>query len=204
MNKGISSGFDKLVLASGNTGKLKEFAAIFASHGIQVEPQSLYNIVDAEETGLSFVENAIIKARHACLHTGLPALADDSGLEVDALHGEPGIYSARFSGENATDASNNAKLLALLETVPDSQRTARFHCVLVLMQHAKDPTPLIFHGIWEGTILHAPSGNNGFGYDPLFFASEQQQVSAGLAPDIKNRVSHRGKAVAQLIDYLQD
>ena len=203
MNKGSTTGFDKLVLASGNQGKLKEFAAIFAEYGIQVEPQSLYHVDDAEETGLSFVENAIIKARHACQKTGLPALADDSGLEVDALDGAPGIYSARFSGANATDASNNEKLLAAMQGIPDDKRTARFHCVLVLMRHAADPTPLIFHGQWEGCILHAPSGLHGFGYDPLFFATEQQQVSANLPPDIKNRVSHRGQAVAQLIRYLQ-
>ncbi len=201
MNK--SAGFDKLVLASGNQGKLKEFTAIFAGHGIHVEPQSLYSVIDAEETGLTFVENAIIKARHACKETGLPALADDSGLEVDALNGMPGIYSARFSGANATDASNNKKLLEAMINIPDDKRTARFHCVLVLMSHAADPTPLIFHGQWEGSILHTPSGLNGFGYDPLFFATEQQQVSAGLSPELKNRVSHRGQAVSALIRYLQ-
>lgn len=195
--------FDKLILASGNKGKLNEFQSVFSAAGIQVEPQSLYHIQDAEETGLSFVENAIIKARHACQHTGLPALADDSGLEVDALHGQPGIYSARFSGENATDASNNEKLLALMKDIPEDQRTARFHCILVLMRHAQDPTPLVFHGTWEGRILHFPSGSNGFGYDPLFFATEQQEISAQLSAEVKNRVSHRGKAVAQLIHYLQ-
>lgn len=195
--------FDKLVLASGNQGKLREFQAIFAGHGIQVEPQSQYHVEDAEETGLTFVENAIIKARHASEKTGLPALADDSGLEVDALDGQPGIYSARFSGDNATDASNNARLLDMLKDISDEKRTARFHCVLVLMRHAKDPTPVIFHGQWEGTILHQPSGTNGFGYDPLFFATDQQQVSAELPPEVKNRVSHRGQAVAQLIAWLQ-
>jgi XTP/dITP diphosphohydrolase len=196
-------GFDKLVLASNNKGKLKEFQAIFSAAGIEVEPQSLYNVEDAEETGLSFVENAIIKARHACTVTGLPALSDDSGLEVDALQGQPGIYSARFSGANATDATNNAKLLELLRDTPDADRTARFHCVLVLMRHAADPVPLVFHGQWEGVILHQPSGTNGFGYDPLFFANEQQQVSAELEPAVKNRVSHRGQAVNQLLHYLQ-
>lgn len=195
--------YDKLVLASGNKGKLAEFQSIFASHGITVEPQSLYNVSGAEETGLTFIENAIIKARHCCEQTGLPALADDSGLEVDALNGQPGIHSARFSGPGATNASNNSKLLELMKDVPDAQRTARFHCVLVLMRHATDPTPLVFHGQWEGTILQQPRGNNGFGYDPLFFATEQQQISAELPPEVKNRVSHRGQAVAQLLSFLQ-
>jgi XTP/dITP diphosphohydrolase len=192
-----------LVLASSNAGKLKEFNRIFNAVGIQVVSQSFYQVSDAEETGLSFIENAILKARHACACTGFPALADDSGLEVDALDGAPGIYSARFSGINASDACNNEKLLDLLKHIPDDQRTARFQCVLALMQHAKDPTPLIFQGTWEGRILHKPEGENGFGYDPLFFALDQQLASAQLAPDIKNRVSHRGQAVAKLIDYLQ-
>ena len=196
--------FDRLVLASGNKGKLKEFQAIFTQHDIEVIPQSALNVTDADETGLTFIENAILKARHCCQQTGLPALSDDSGLEVDALNGQPGIYSARFSGPGATDTSNNEKLLDLLRNVPDEQRTARFHCILVLMRHAADPTPPVFHGQWEGTILHQPSGNNGFGYDPLFFAKEQQQVSAELAPEVKNRVSHRGQAVAQLMQYLRD
>ena len=194
---------DKIVLASGNPGKLKEFQAIFAKSGINVLPQSQFRIGDAEETGLSFVENAIIKARHAAKLSGLPALADDSGLEVDALHGKPGIYSARFSGENATDASNNEKLLQLMKNVPEAKRTARFHCVLVLMRHAEDPMPMIFHGQWEGRILPEPCGSNGFGYDPLFFAVDQNCSSAQLSGEVKNRVSHRGKAVAKLVKALQ-
>jgi XTP/dITP diphosphohydrolase len=202
MNKFFNQ-LDTIVLASGNKGKLKEFQAIFSAHGIKVEAQSHYDVEDAEETGLSFVENAIIKARHACAKTGLPSLADDSGLEVDALQGKPGIYSARFSGANATDQSNNAKLLEALANIPDAKRSARFHCVLVLMRHAEDPTPMIFHGQWEGKILQQCSGNNGFGYDPLFFALDQQCVSAELTPEVKNQVSHRAKAVLQLIQQLQ-
>ncbi len=193
---------DKIILASSNPGKLKEFQAIFSRKNINIIPQSQFRIQDAEETGLSFVENAIIKARHAAKISGLPALSDDSGLEVDALRGKPGIYSARFSGANATDASNNEKLLQLMANVPDDKRSARFHCVLVLMRHADDPVPLIFHGQWEGRILHEPSGNNGFGYDPLFFANDQNQASADLPPEIKNQVSHRGKAVAKLVRSL--
>lgn len=193
---------EKLVLASGNKGKLKEFGEIFANVGIEVIPQSEFNITDAEETGLSFVENAIIKARHAAALSGLPALADDSGLAVDALGGAPGIYSARFSGEGATDARNNEKLLSLLKDVPDEQRTASFHCVLVLMRHAADPVPLIFHGQWQGTILREPVGTNGFGYDPLFFVPDKQQSSAQLESVIKNTISHRAKAVAQLIQAI--
>jgi len=194
---------DKIILASGNQGKLKEFQSIFSQKNINIIPQSQFRIEDAEETGLSFVENAIIKARHASRMAGLPALADDSGLEVDALRGKPGIYSARFSGENATDASNNELLLKKMASIPDGERTARFHCVLVLMRHSEDPVPMIFHGQWEGVILHEPSGNNGFGYDPLFFALDQNQASASLPSEIKNQVSHRGKAVAKLVRAMQ-
>ncbi|HEY9032787.1 MAG TPA: RdgB/HAM1 family non-canonical purine NTP pyrophosphatase [Pseudomonadales bacterium] len=201
MNK---TGFDQLVLASGNAGKLKEFAAIFAGHGIEVIPQSALAIDDAEETGLSFVENAIIKARHAARLSGLPALADDSGLAVDALAGQPGIYSARYSGADASDEQNNAKLLEALHGLPDAQRGACFHCVLVLMRHAEDPVPLIFHGQWRGRILQAATGDNGFGYDPLFFCPQLGKSSAQLPADVKNRVSHRGQAVTQLIRALND
>lgn len=194
---------DKIVLASGNKGKLNEFQQIFSGYGINVFPQSHYRITDAEETGLTFVENAIIKARHAAKCSGLPALADDSGLEVDTLRGRPGIYSARFAGPEATDAENNKKLLQLLSAVPAEERTARFHCVLVLMRHAEDPTPWIFHGEWEGLIMSEAQGNNGFGYDPLFFALDQQSCSAQLSPQVKNQVSHRGLAMKQLLQALQ-
>lgn len=193
---------DKIILASSNAGKLKEFKQLFANKAVQVLPQAHFRIDDAKETGLSFVENAIIKARHAAKCSGLPAIADDSGLEVDALRGKPGIYSARFSGENATDASNNEKLLQLLKSTPDASRTARFHCALVLMRHSEDPTPIIAQGSWEGRILHEPQGDNGFGYDPLFFATEQQQVSALLPSEVKNQVSHRAIAMAKLSQML--
>lgn len=188
----------KIVLASGNKGKLKEFNEVLADLGVEVLPQSEFQVSDADETGLSFVENAIIKARHAAEVTGLPALADDSGLEVDALKGAPGIYSARFSGEGATDEKNNALLLEKLSGLPAEQRTARFRCVLVFMRHANDPTPLICQGTWEGRIVEEASGQNGFGYDPLFWVPELNITSAGLSPEQKNRLSHRGQAVAEL------
>ncbi len=193
---------EKIVLASSNPGKLKEFQQIFKARGWHVVPQSQFRIDDAEETGLSFVENAIIKARHAAKMSGLPALADDSGLEVDALRGRPGIYSSRFSGEGATDQTNNEKLLKMLSNVPEAERTARFQCALVLMRHADDPTPLIFQGSWEGLILSEAQGEHGFGYDPLFWATEQQCSSANLAPEVKNQVSHRARAVARMMKSL--
>ena len=166
----------RIVLASGNKGKLREFSSMFDTHfadaGVELVPQTELNVTDADETGLSFVENAIIKARHACALTGLPALADDSGIEVDALNGAPGIYSARYSGEG--DQGNNAKLLDALRGVTESERTARFQCVLVYMRHEKDPTPQVFQGSWEGRILTEPSGTEGFGYDPLFFVPSEK------------------------------
>ncbi|WP_286236652.1 XTP/dITP diphosphatase [Neptuniibacter halophilus] len=188
----------QVVLASGNKGKLKEFNQVLADLKVTVLPQSDFNVGDVEETGLSFVENALIKARHAAEVTGLPALADDSGLEVDALQGAPGIYSARFAGAGASDADNNRLLLEKLAGLPAAERSARFRCVLVFMRHANDPTPLICQGSWEGQILEAPSGENGFGYDPLFWIPELEKASAELAPEQKNQLSHRGKAVAQL------
>lgn len=192
----------KVVLASGNHGKLREFRQRLGSSGFEILAQSVFSVPEAEETGLSFVENAIIKARNAAKHSGLAAIADDSGLEVDALNGQPGIYSARFAGANANDQANNSKLLAELKDIPQQQRTARFQCLLVFMRHALDPTPQIFQGSWEGTILFEPQGENGFGYDPLFFVPEQNCSSAQLAPEIKNIISHRGKAMDLLIDRL--
>ena len=189
---------NKIVLASGNKGKLKEFNQVLGDLGVEVLPQSEFNVSDADETALSFVENAILKARHAAEITGLPALADDSGLEVDALQGAPGIYSARFSGEGATDAKNNAHLLEKLAGVATPERSARFRCVLVFMRHANDPTPLICQGSWEGTILEEACGENGFGYDPLFWVPELEKASAQLPPEQKNQLSHRGQAVQQL------
>jgi XTP/dITP diphosphohydrolase len=192
----------QIVLASGNKGKLSEFNQVLGELGVEVLPQSEFNVPDAEETGLSFVENAILKARHACQLTGLPSLADDSGLEVDALKGAPGIYSARFAGAGASDAENNTRLLRLLEGKSPEERSARFRCVLVFMRHAEDPTPLICQGTWEGQILSHPQGENGFGYDPLFLVPGLDIASAQLPSEQKNRISHRGQAVQQLIKMI--
>jgi XTP/dITP diphosphohydrolase len=192
----------KIVLATGNPGKVKEFNQLLADFHVAVVPQSEFDVPDAEETGLTFVENAILKARNACQHTGLPALADDSGLEVDALDGAPGIYSSRFAGAGAGDQANLELLLKKLADVPDAQRTARFQCLIVFMRHANDPTPLICQGTWEGRILHEARGSNGFGYDPVFFIPEKNCASAELPPGVKNRISHRGKALQCLVNTL--
>ncbi|MFT7559913.1 MAG: XTP/dITP diphosphohydrolase [Flavobacteriales bacterium] len=189
----------KIVLASNNTGKLREFKKLLSQCGYDVKAQKEYDVEDADETGLSFVENAILKARHAARITGLPALADDSGIEVDALNGAPGIYSARFSGENANDQANNAKLLHELANINDDKRTARFQCVLAFMRHAEDPIPIVVQGAWEGSILRQASGNDGFGYDPLFWVPSHQCASAELAPEEKNRISHRAIAMQKLL-----
>lgn len=189
----------KIVLATGNPGKLREFQHMLGSEDIHFVTQRSLGVTDADETGLSFVENAILKARHASAATGLPAMADDSGLEVDALSGQPGIYSARYAGPGASDTENNAKLLAALADVPDAQRSARFQCVIVYMRHATDPMPLICQGTWEGRILHAPAGDNGFGYDPLFYVPSHHCASAQLDPSIKNSISHRGQALRVLL-----
>ena len=190
-----------VVLASGNAGKLRELDKVLAPLDVSLQPQAQFNVPDAEETGLSFVENAIIKARAAAQHTGLPAIADDSGIEVDHLNGAPGIYSARYSG--AGDEANNVLLLQELGEIPEEQRSARFQCVLVYMRHALDPVPLICQGSWEGFILSEPRGENGFGYDPLFYLPDYQCSSAQLAPGIKNRISHRAKASRLLFDALR-
>ncbi|MBL4728614.1 MAG: RdgB/HAM1 family non-canonical purine NTP pyrophosphatase [Gammaproteobacteria bacterium] len=191
----------KIVLASSNRGKLVELQAILEQKDVQLLPQSEFSVSDADETGLSFVENALIKARHACLSTGLPAIADDSGIEVDALKGEPGIYSARYAGVHGpeADSDNNAKLLRELEGVADADRTARFQCVIAYMRHAKDPMPLICQGTWEGRILFCEEGENGFGYDPLFYVLSEGCASAKLDAAAKNAISHRGQALAQLL-----
>lgn len=191
-----------LVLASGNAGKLKEFQYLLADRGIDVVAQSDFAISAAEETGLSFVENAILKARHAARLSGLPAIADDSGLEVDFLDGAPGIYSARFAGPRADDAANNAHLLEALQGVPVEQRTARYQCLLVYIRHAADPTPLICQGSWEGLIALKPKGGHGFGYDPLFFVREQNCTVAELPEEVKNTLSHRAHAMRQLLEKL--
>ncbi len=192
---------DKLVLASGNAGKLREFSQLFTDKDITVIAQSEFNTIEVEETGLSFVENAILKARNACKFSGLPALADDSGLEVDALQGAPGIYSARYAGSHASDRDNCDKLLAALKDVPAEQRSARFQCVLVYMRHENDPTPQVFQGSWEGSILMSPSGKDGFGYDPVFFVPSEQCSSAELTKEQKNALSHRGQAIQHLLQY---
>ena len=193
----------QIVLASGNQGKLREFQHLLDNLNIDMLPQSQFNVDSVEETGLTFVENAILKARHAAKISGLPAIADDSGIEVDALNGQPGIYSARYAGEGASDAENNAKLLKNLEGLPQEQRTARFHCVLVYLRHADDPTPLVCHGAWEGRILEAASGEHGFGYDPLFFVPSEDCSAADLPKEVKNGMSHRAIAMAKLAEQLQ-
>jgi len=193
-----------IVLASGNPGKLREFAQILASFNFEVVPQSQFDVPDVPETGLSFVENALIKARNAAQCTGLPAMSDDSGIEVDALSGAPGIYSARFAGEGASDDENNRLLLEKLKGVSDAQRTARYHCVIVYMQYANDPMPLICQGSWEGRILHEPQGEYGFGYDPFFYVPTHDCTSAELSPDVKNQLSHRGQALRALQCELKD
>jgi XTP/dITP diphosphohydrolase len=189
----------KIVLASSNIGKLKEFSQLLSDFSTEVLPQSTFDIDEAEETGLTFVENAIIKARHACQNTGLPAIADDSGIEVDALNGEPGIYSARYSGPGANDKKNLQALLDALANKPEQQRTARYQCVIVYMRHAKDPTPLICQARWEGKILTASKGDGGFGYDPIFWVNQHQCTAAELTPEQKHLISHRGKATRQFI-----
>ncbi len=193
----------KIVLASGNKGKLNELQQLLINCDFEVVPQTQFNFAEAEETGLTFVENAILKARNAAKHTGLPAIADDSGLEVDALNGAPGIYSARYAGPNASDADNNQKLLKEISTVTESKRSARFQCLLVLVRHELDPTPIICQGTIEGKILFEPRGTNGFGYDPLFLIPEKNCSSAQLRPEVKNVISHRGKAMKQLLQKIQ-
>lgn len=194
--------FHRIVLASGNPGKLREFSELLKDLRYEILPQSDFGIPEAEETGLTFVENAIIKARNASSHCGLPALADDSGLEVDALDGAPGIYSARYAGPGSNDRRNLEKLLAELGAVADPGRTARFQCVLVFLRHALDPTPLICHGTWEGRILHEARGSNGFGYDPVFYVPTHGCSAAEIRPEIKNTLSHRGQALRQLLAAL--
>jgi XTP/dITP diphosphohydrolase len=191
----------QIVLASGNLGKIKEIQAILEGHPIIA--QSAFNITEAEETGSTFVENAIIKARHAAFHSQLPAIADDSGLVVDALKGAPGVISARYAGVGASDQDNVQLLLQELEGVPESQRTARFICVMVFMEHANDPTPLIAQGVWEGLITTQTIGSQGFGYDPVFWVPSEQCTSAELPATVKNALSHRGQAVRSLSSLIK-
>ncbi len=193
----------EIVLASSNPGKVREINQLLAELDLHVQPQGEFGVIDVEETGLTFVENAILKARNAARHTGLPAIADDSGIEVDALQGAPGIYSARFAGNGASDQANLDKLLIELKDVPAAQRSARFQCLMVYMQHADDPTPLICQGTWEGSILFEPKGDNGFGYDPVFHVPTHHCSSAELPAGTKNSLSHRGQALRKLIMALQ-
>ncbi len=193
----------RIVLATGNKGKVRELGDLLSALDIEIIPQPEFGVPEAEETGLTFVENAIIKARNAAAHTGLPAIADDSGLEVDFLKGAPGIYSSRFAGPEATSSDNVDKLLATLKDLPDAERTARFQCLLVFMEHDKDPTPLICQGSWEGRILHQRQGEGGFGYDPVFYVPTHDCASAELAPEQKNQLSHRGQALRKLVEAMK-
>ena len=194
----------KVVLATGNPGKVRELADLLAAFGLDIVAQTELGVESAEETGLTFIENAILKARHAAQITGLPAIADDSGLAVDALGGAPGIYSARFAGVDASDQQNLDKLLVELENVPDAERQAQFHCVLVYLRHAADPTPLVFHGSWAGEITRAAAGAGGFGYDPIFYVPELGKTAAELSKDEKRAVSHRGKALTLLLEAMRN
>lgn len=192
-----------VVLASNNAGKLREIGALAADLDVDIVAQARFAVPPVAETGLSFVENAILKARAAAAHSGHPAIADDSGLEVDALGGAPGVHSARYAGAAATDAANVEKLLAALREVPETERTARFQCVMVYLRHARDATPLIAHGTWTGWIGTAPRGDHGFGYDPVFVVPDRGCTSAELPPDVKNRLSHRGQAARALFGLLR-
>lgn len=192
----------KIVLASNNAGKVKEFNALFASRNVEVIPQTALQVDEVEETGLTFVENAILKARHAAKVTGLPSLADDSGLVVPALNGAPGIYSARYAGKSATSKDNIQKLLQAMTSMSEVERVAHFHCTLVFMMHAEDPSPLICEGDWFGHILHQPQGADGFGYDPVFFDPTENQSAAELPLALKNKISHRGQALERLLKRL--
>ena len=194
---------EKIVLASGNRGKVQEIQQLLKPLGWDVVPQTDWGFVEAEETGLTFIENAIIKARHAAHHTGLPALADDSGLAVAALNGAPGIYSARYAGSPCTDQENIDKLLFQLRDVPTHERRASFHCVLALLRHSDDPTPIICHGRWDGYITTSPQGDQGFGYDPVFWIPELECTAAHLTLEQKHQYSHRGDALRSLLNQLQ-
>lgn len=194
----------RIVLASNNAGKVLEIEQVLAPFHVEIIPQSMLNVPEAAETAVTFIENALIKARHASLLTGLPALADDSGLEVDALNGAPGVYSARYAGEKAPASAHIHKLLETLALTKSAKRTARFYCVMVLLRHAQDPTPLICEGSWKGEITTEPQGNQGFGYDPIFYLPTHHCTAAQLALDVKNTLSHRGQALQRLMDRWPD
>lgn len=193
--------FRQLVIASGNAGKLKELSRLLAPLEIEVLSQSHFNVPEAEEPFVTFIENALAKARHASLHTGLPAIADDSGICVDALQGAPGVFSARFAGEPKSDARNNEKLLR--ELIDQQNRQAHYYCVIVLVRHANDPQPIIAEGMWQGTILKTQQGDGGFGYDPLFLDHQTGKTAAELSAEVKNSISHRGKAMRLLLEKLE-
>jgi XTP/dITP diphosphohydrolase len=193
----------RVVLATNNAGKIRELQALLTPLQIEVLPKSQFTKDDVAETGTTFIENALIKARHAAQASGLPAIADDSGIEVDALNGAPGIYSARYAGENASDADNLYKLLDEMQAVPDHLRGARYRCALVYVTHADDPLPLCTEATWEGRITRSPMGEGGFGYDPIFWLDEQQQTSAQISAHLKNQLSHRAKALQQLVSLLR-
>ena len=193
----------KIILASNNTGKIREFNAMLT--GVyEVVSMSDMNVKEVPETGLTFVENALIKARNASMQSGLPALADDSGIVVDALGGAPGIYSARYAGNHGDDEANTQKLLDDMTQVSDAQRSARFWCAIVFVEHANDPTPIIIQRGWEGEIMREKSGENGFGYDPIFYVPTHKKASAELSPEQKNNISHRGKALQALLNELKN
>lgn len=193
----------KFALASSNPGKVREIQGLLAGLDIEIVPQCTFTATEADETGLTFIENALIKARHAARLSRLPAIADDSGLEVDALAGAPGVRSARYAGPSADDAANNAKLLQALDGIDNPGRTARFRCVMVFLRHPEDPSPLIAQGVWEGRISNHPQGSGGFGYDPLFFVPERACAAAELDSEDKNHLSHRGKAMRELLGQLR-
>jgi len=193
---------NQIVLASGNAGKLREIAQLLEGLNLEILPQSEFNVPEIEETGLTFVDNAILKARNAAHYTGLPAIADDSGIAVDVLRGRPGIYSARFAGVGASDEENLEKLIRMVKPFPDEERTARFICSMVYIRHEEDHVPVIAEGVWEGQIITESRGGNGFGYDPIFYISSHQCTSAELLPEIKNKLSHRGQALRKLLEQL--
>ncbi len=198
---------NRIVLATGNQGKVRELSDMLLGGSAEIISQAEFNVEEAEENGLSFIENALIKARNASRQTGLPAIADDSGLSVDALRGAPGIYSARYAemaNKGSGDLANYIYLLKQLEDVSDAERGAQFNCVMAYVTHAEDPIPVVAHGIWHGTILRKPQGENGFGYDPVFWVPEKNCSSAELNKTVKNKISHRGKALAQLLPKLRN
>ncbi len=193
----------EIVLATGNMHKVKEINAMLSTIGISVSPQNKYNVTEAEETGTTFVENAIIKARNASKQTGLPAIADDSGIEVDALMGEPGVYSSRYYGPGANDEKNLLKLIENIRNVPQEKRTCRYWCVMVYMSHFRSPTPIICQASWEGYLIDKPRGTNGFGYDPIFLLPDESLTAAEISMERKNSLSHRAKALKMLLEHLR-